>query len=81
MERHGEMGTLFEPKIHLTREELILLCEFSLAAPPYIHERSDGVALLNKIAKDKGYSQTQCDNAIAALDEIYLRSNPPGGEA
>ena len=45
VERHGEMGTLFSPKIQLTDEEFRLLCEFKQAAPEHITKRSDEVAL------------------------------------
>lgn len=74
MERHGEMGRLFQHKVQLNQKELGFCGEVIVASDRELGEeagsRDQVLEILHRLARDKGYSKRMCDKVIAFLDEL-----------
>jgi hypothetical protein len=75
-ERHGEMGTLFSPKVQFNLAEMTFSAEVETACLELNREsleRDEFLAVINKISEEKGYSLAMCARIIAFYDELALR--------
>ena len=78
-ERHGEMGTLFWPKVQLTVDELIFRSKVETACMRLNREsleRDELLAVIEKIREENNYSLAMRDKVIASYDELFLRAGP-----
>lgn len=80
MERHGEMGRLYRPIVHLGENEMRLLAAFSRATEKDLN-REEGVALIEMVASktiaDELLRANTIENVIAYFDELNMR-DPAG---
>lgn len=74
LERHGEMGRLYQPIIQLDRNEMLLhgaVYERARQLPDLEDTRDSFIRVLREVAAERGATEKMIERVLAYADELY----------